>query len=51
MAFTTARTRLEGMALDPKGEILARMRALTVAAAVVQAVDKAQSGTLKKRAT
>ena len=51
VAFTTARTRLEGMALDPKEkEILARMRALTVKTQplVVQAVDKAQSGNIEE---
>ena len=51
VAFTTARTKLEGMALDPKEkEILARMRALTVKTQplVVQAVDKAQSGNIEE---
>src|SRR3989344_2075450 len=50
VAFTTARTKLEGMALDPKEkEILARMRALTVKTQplVVQAVDKALGGNIE----
>ncbi|MBI3574165.1 MAG: diguanylate cyclase, partial [Gammaproteobacteria bacterium] len=50
VAFTAARTKLEGMALDPKEkEILARMRVLTVRTQplVVQAVDKAQSGNIE----
>ena len=51
VAFTTARTKLEGMALNPKEkEILARMRVLTVKTQplVVQAVDKAQSGNIEE---
>ena len=50
-AFTTARTRLEGMSLDPKEkEILARMRALTVKTQplVVQAVDQALGGNIEE---
>ncbi len=49
VAFTAARTKLEGMSLNPQEkEILARMRALTVKTQplVVQAVDKALGGNI-----
>src|SRR3989344_7838287 len=51
VAFTVARTKLEGMSLNPREkEILARMRALTVKTQplVVQAVDKALGGNIEE---
>jgi diguanylate cyclase (GGDEF)-like protein len=50
VAFTAARTKLEGLALNPQEkEILARMRVLTVKTQplVVQAVDKALGGNIE----